>query len=517
MIWRCPLLFLLVTLCSSATDAISQPRLLSLGCSRDVVVTSMASVTQGVVVGGSWSSDQGPGGHGGQGGTDAFLACFDEQLQLRWVQFYGGVGNDRVEAVTALQDGTGDVVVAMTMAANTASITSYTIGAVTLGGRGNTDAVIARFSSSGDVVWVRNDGGTSYEIPTHVVSRPDGSVIVCGFFGQRSRFGFTTVQSPSSQCAYLQLLDASGNHQGVVTSEISSARDQVSWIPLMTPDGQLAIVSSATAEYTIASSSIPPPETSSTRIVTLNDNLDVDRVEEQLGCEQWTWSSDGTYAGIGITDVCDPRLLNQLLMGSVQHSELIRLGLAGEESVLQRVYSSGDGIVLAGVTASSVVVAQGDRDVVLDADAFIVQVDRQGTYLHSLEVDGMNAAVGAVVGSAQHVVAGITVDGSVTCRSARDGVPAALDVQCPSTVLISWQDGPTHIDETSASSPRWLEHLPIDVYTLQGRYVSQVNAHTFDRLPVGMVLVLRQGHRVSLCYASSSEHISFSVPPASTR
>lgn len=485
------------------------------------MVTSMASVTQGVVVGGSWSSDQGPGGHGGQGGTDAFLACFDEQLQLRWVQFYGGVGNDRVEAVTALQDGTGDVVVAMTMAANTASLTSYTIGTVTLGGRGNTDAVIARISSSGDVVWVRNDGGTSYEIPTHVVSRPDGSVVVSGFFGQRSRFGSTTVESPSSQCAYLQLLDASGNHQGLVISEISSSRDRVSWIPLMTPDGQLAIVSSATAEYTIASASIPPPEASSTRIVTLNHNLDVDRVEEHPGCEQWTWSSDGTYAGIGITDVCEPRLQDQLMMGFVQDPEQdperLLLGTAGEESALQHVYSSGDAIVLAGVTASSVVVVQGDRDVVLDADAFIVQVDRQGTYLHSLEVDGMNAAVGAVVGSAQHVVAGITVDGSVTCRSARDGVPATLDLQCPSTVLVSWQDGPTHIDEVSGSSPRWLEHLPIDVYTLQGRYVSQVNAHTFDRLPVGMVLVLRQGHRVSLCYASSSEHISFSVPPAATR
>ncbi len=525
------LLFLWMVVTLAVHPVHAQPRTLVLGCRDAVTVTSVVATRDGMLVGGSYTGTLTIGADALQsrGGTDAFLASFDHQLRLRWIRSYGGVGNDRVEVLGVIDRDVinSDVIVAMTMAANTSSITSYTIGDVTLGGRGNTDAVIARVSAAGSVVWVRNDGGPSYEIPSGMVVLPNGSIGITGVFGTASRFGSTEVESPSSNCAYLQTLDGTGNHQGVVISDVSNPRDHVSWIPVVDPDGQLFLVSNATADYSIVSTPIPLPPSTGTRVIAIGSELAVGLLP---GCGQWAWSHDGSFAGIGIPDVCEPVLVNTIMMGSVTQPQLRHVGTVEAESHVTHVATYQRRIIMAGTASASVAFRDANQTVRFEADAFVVHLDDDGWYQHGLQLQGAGVSWMALDGSASGTAGAVAIDDELMI-SGNGGEPlSTIRSDCPATVLISWQDGATSVSGVSGvpgvsggassstvSGEPWLAHLPIDVYTLEGRAVGQVTTASLNLLPVGMVLVLRQGHRVSLCYATSSEHISFSVPSAASR
>lgn len=524
------LLLLWMVVTPAVHPAHAQPRTLVLGCRDAVTVTSVVATHDGVMVGGSYTGTLTIGADALQsrGGTDAFLASFDHQLRLRWMRSYGGVGNDRVEVLGAIDRDeinsdviNSDVIVAMTMAANTSSITSYTIGDVTLGGRGNTDAVIARVSAAGSVVWVRNDGGPSYEIPSAVVELSDGSIGIAGVFGTASRFGSTEVESPSSNCAYLQTLDGTGNHQGVVISDVSNPRDHVSWTPVVSPDGQLFLVSMATSDYRIASTPIPLPPSTGTRVIAIGSELAVGLLP---GCGQWAWSHDGSFAGVGIPDVCEPALVNTIMMGSVSQPQPQPVGTAEAESRITHLATDQHRIIMAGTASAFVAFRDASQPVRFEADAFVVHLDTDGWYQQGLQLQGAGVSWMALDGSVRGTAGAVAIDDELVI-SENGGEPlSTIRSECPAIVLISWQDGVTSVSEVSGgassstvSGEPWLAHLPIDVYTLEGRAVGQVTTASLNLLPVGMVLVLRQGHRVSLCYATSSEHISFSVPSAASR
>lgn len=507
------LLLLWMAVAAAVLPAHAQPRTLVLGCSSAVAVTSVVVTHDGVVVGGSYTGTLTIGADALQsrGGTDAFLACFDHQLRLRWMRSYGGVGNDRVEVLGVIDS---DVLVAMTMAANTSSITSYTIGDVTLGGRGNTDAVIARVSAIGSVVWVRNDGGPSYEIPSGMVVLPNGSIGIAGSFGTTSRFGSTVVGSPSSDCAYLQILNSSGNHQGIVISDVSKPSDKVSWTPVVSPDGQLFLVSNATADYSIISTPIPLPPSTATRIIAVGSERTVGLLP---GCGQWAWSHDGSFAGIGIPDVCDPALVNTMMVGSIRQPQVRQVGTVDAESNITHLATDQHRTIMAGTASASVAFRDTNQTVRFEADAFVVHLDDDGWYQQGLQLQGSGVSWVALDGTASVTTGAVTIDGELVISENGGEPPTTIRSDCPAVVVISWQDGATSVSESSALGEPWLAHLPIDVYTLEGRAVGQITTESFNLLPLGVVLVLRQGHRVSLCYAFSSEHISYSVPSAASR
>jgi hypothetical protein len=137
---------------------------------------SVTTVSDGVIVVGS--SDYGSFGTGdwtgviGNGGDDAFIVKYNNSGDLVWKKNFGGAAADEFSSVTAVSDG----IVAVGSSASGSFGTGDWTG---ITGKGGTDATIAKFDNSGNIVWKKNFGGTdNIEWFNSVTAVPDGVVAV---------------------------------------------------------------------------------------------------------------------------------------------------------------------------------------------------------------------------------------------------------------------------------------------------------------------------------------------------
>ena len=110
------------------------------------------------------------GNHPSVDGQEAAVVAFDAQGEPRWVRTFVGTGDERMRSVYV--DAAGETFVALGFE-----------GSIAFDGRTanaeQTDVLVARLSSDGDVAWHVHFGGPEFDIPWGIAER-DGVVAVTG-------------------------------------------------------------------------------------------------------------------------------------------------------------------------------------------------------------------------------------------------------------------------------------------------------------------------------------------------
>ena len=124
----------------------------------------------------------------GAGAYDAFIAKYNNAGTIQWVRTGGGALNDRFTAASV--DPSGNVLV-----------TGFTSGNVSFSSNnltpiGDQDIVIAKYTPTGTLSWIRQAGGAlSYNAGYAICSDATGNVYVSGTFQNTISFGSLSMQS----------------------------------------------------------------------------------------------------------------------------------------------------------------------------------------------------------------------------------------------------------------------------------------------------------------------------------
>jgi len=109
------------------------------------------------------------------GGTDAFVASFDADGQLRWTTYYGGAGTENGRHVNASKDG-------FVYLSGTTTSTVYiaSAGALQENYNGNTDAFLVKFTSAGERIWGTYFGGAGNDVASVAVTDALNKIYLVG-------------------------------------------------------------------------------------------------------------------------------------------------------------------------------------------------------------------------------------------------------------------------------------------------------------------------------------------------
>ncbi len=147
-----------------------------------------------------------------RGGEDIFLAQLDSSGSLIWATFIGGPGTDRAEGVTT--DQAGDPY-----------ITGFFEGiatfkdSTTLTSAGESDVLVAHFSTAGKRVWAKAAGGKAPDHGRALDLDAQGNIYVAGFTRSKlAKFGDQTVSSKGDSDAFLAKMTSSGGFTRVTTA-----------------------------------------------------------------------------------------------------------------------------------------------------------------------------------------------------------------------------------------------------------------------------------------------------------
>ncbi len=132
-------------------------------------ISSVAHAATGLLCAGG-ATDGTFEGQEGAGGTDAFIACFDAEGRLLWLDQFGTSGNDTVQKV--IFDHRGDLLIVGSVAGELAS---ELLGA--------TDAYVRKYSAGGRVLWTKQFGGRAGDTGNAVAVTSDEAIVVVGTQG----------------------------------------------------------------------------------------------------------------------------------------------------------------------------------------------------------------------------------------------------------------------------------------------------------------------------------------------
>ena len=121
-----------------------------------------------VAVGGSVSNDGDIPGN--KGSTDAIIAKFNQDGRLVWIRNVGGSDDEYFNAV--IQTSGGEFVAVGGSVSNDGDIP---------GNKGSGDAIIAKFNEDGELVWIKNVGGSSSDIFYSVSLAQDSGFVAAGY------------------------------------------------------------------------------------------------------------------------------------------------------------------------------------------------------------------------------------------------------------------------------------------------------------------------------------------------
>lgn len=107
------------------------------------------------------------------GGNDAFVAQYDPQGNCAWMRSVGGDFTDSGYGVTVHSPGRITVV-------GTSNSSSLVAGSFSLSNAGNFDLFVIHLSSTGNIIWARQDGGVFDDTGYAIVSDETGNVFVTG-------------------------------------------------------------------------------------------------------------------------------------------------------------------------------------------------------------------------------------------------------------------------------------------------------------------------------------------------
>ena len=176
------------------------------------------------------------------GANDLYLARYAPDASLAWVVTFGGSGVDEAGDIAIAPDGSLAVVGSFS---GSGDFDPDPDAQTTLSAVGYADAFVARFTSSGDLIWARSAGGRAYDTARGVAVADDGTVYAVGQFRHRIRFG-TNLDMPLDvdgggwTDAFVWSLDADGSMHNAIRaggSDVEMAEDVA-----VTPDGEVVII-----------------------------------------------------------------------------------------------------------------------------------------------------------------------------------------------------------------------------------------------------------------------------------
>jgi hypothetical protein len=139
--------------------------------------------------------------------SNIFLAKYDDNGNVLWAKSAGRAGYDVANSVAV--DASGNVYLAGgftsdTIIFGTTSLVNYNPG--------NYDIFIAKYNTSGDVIWAKSAGAIEDEKANSVAVDANGNAYVTGFFDSPSiAFGTITLTNAGNDDIFLAKFDANGN------------------------------------------------------------------------------------------------------------------------------------------------------------------------------------------------------------------------------------------------------------------------------------------------------------------
>jgi hypothetical protein len=125
------------------------------------------------------------------GGFDIFIAKYNSFGNILWARSVGGAMDDCGRSVST--DAEGNLYVVGYFLSS-----SITFGSITLTNAGGNDIFIVKYDGNGNVLWAKSAGGTDYDYAQSVSTDGNGNVYVTGSFGSSSiMFGSTGLTNPN--------------------------------------------------------------------------------------------------------------------------------------------------------------------------------------------------------------------------------------------------------------------------------------------------------------------------------
>lgn len=138
------------------------------------------------------------------GSGDTLLAKYDSAGNFIWAKHSGDPGFYS-EAYGLARDGVGNLFVTGYFD------DSITFGTTMLVSNGSHDLFVTKYDSSGNVLWARSGGGTGSDWGWAVATDKSGNSFVTGYFSGTATFSGTQLISSGSMDMYLAKFDPSGN------------------------------------------------------------------------------------------------------------------------------------------------------------------------------------------------------------------------------------------------------------------------------------------------------------------
>lgn len=133
------------------------------------------------------------------GGSDAFLAKYDSNGSLLWAQSMGGASSDRATSLAA--DAHGDLYVAGYYGSG-----GMAFSTTNLPSSGGNDGFIAKFDSTGNLLWANRFGGSGNEFAKALVNDNKSSLWLAGAFSKTASFGGLFADSSTGTNAFVARL-----------------------------------------------------------------------------------------------------------------------------------------------------------------------------------------------------------------------------------------------------------------------------------------------------------------------
>jgi uncharacterized protein (AIM24 family) len=136
------------------------------------------------------------------GNYDVFVAKYNSSGTLQWVRSAGGTSVDFGRGITL--DATGNVYV-----------TGYYAGTASFGGisrtsAGNYDVFVAKYNSSGTILWVQSAGGAGFDEGKGIALDAAGNVHVTGYYQGTASFGGINITSAGGYDVFVAKYNSSG-------------------------------------------------------------------------------------------------------------------------------------------------------------------------------------------------------------------------------------------------------------------------------------------------------------------
>ncbi|MFZ9942755.1 MAG: T9SS type A sorting domain-containing protein [Bacteroidia bacterium] len=137
------------------------------------------------------------------GSNDMFVAKYDVNGTLLWVQSGGGTLDDYGNRVAISSDG------GVTIAGSFKN--TFDASGQQMTSNGNRDALICHYDSNGQLVWMRGIGGSSEDRAYGIIQDANDNYFITGLFSDVVDFDGTTLTCNSFYATYLAKLSSQGN------------------------------------------------------------------------------------------------------------------------------------------------------------------------------------------------------------------------------------------------------------------------------------------------------------------